>query len=362
MTPLALITNDAPPYRIPLFELLAKELDCEIFLHGAELDQAELKDLPFPAKRLGSSLDAWSAVAGGGFSAVICGLSGRSRLATAYAATRRAHIPFVLWASLWAHPHTPFHSISAVPTRWLYRHADAVVTYGPHVTSYVGEYRGSTDGIFEATQAVDNAAFGRDISTEERQALREELEIGDRPLVLFVGRIVEEKGVRVLLGAWSQVRRRRDELLVLAGQGPLAEQAKAEPTVRVVGHLDREHLPVLYSLASMLILPSIKTRSFREPWGLVINEAMNQALPIVTTSEVGAAAAGLVRHEKNGLIVPQRSSGALVRAVEELLADDELRVRLGGQAKSDVGHYTYKRMAEGFKGAVSRVTCEPGDC
>ena len=51
-------------------------------------------------------------------------------------------------------------------------------------------------------------------------------------------------------------------------------------------------------------MPSLRTRSFREPWGLVANEAMNQGLAVIATDEVGAAAGGLVRHERNGLVVP----------------------------------------------------------
>ena len=62
---------------------------------------------------------------------MIAGLGGRVALPASYLAARRAGIPFVLWASLWAHPRTPAHALSWLPTRQLYRRADAVVTYGP---------------------------------------------------------------------------------------------------------------------------------------------------------------------------------------------------------------------------------------
>ena len=54
---------------------------------------------------------------------------------------------------------------------------------------------------------------------------------------------------------------------------------------------------------------------FREPWGLVVNEAMNQALPVIATDAVGAAAGGLVRDERTGLVVPAGDADALAAAL-----------------------------------------------
>ena len=60
-------------------------------------------------------------------------------------------------------------------------------------------------------------------------------------------------------------------------------------------------------------MPSVPTRTFREPWGLVVNEAMHQRTPVIATDAVGAAAGGLVRDGRNGLVVPagrRRRAGA----------------------------------------------------
>jgi len=123
--------------------------------------------------------------------AVICGLGGRAALPASYLAARRARVPFVLWASIWAHPRTPAHALSYLPTRWLYRHADAVVTYGRHVTEHVGR----AGNVFEAPQAPAPLFFEqlRDRATEPQPT-------GFR--VLYAGRLEREKGVEVLLDAW----------------------------------------------------------------------------------------------------------------------------------------------------------------
>ncbi len=67
----------------------------------------------------------------------------------------------------------------------------------------------------------------------------------------------------------------------------------------------------LYAACDVLVLPSIPTRTFREPWGLVVNEAMNRGLAVIASDAVGAAAGGLVRDGRNGLVVPAGDPAAL---------------------------------------------------
>ena len=71
----------------------------------------------------------------------------------------------------------------------------------------------------------------------------------------------------------------------------------------------------MYAAADVLVVPSIATRTFREPWGLVVNEAMNQGLPVIASDAVGAVAGGLVRDGRNGLVVRAGDSGALAHAM-----------------------------------------------
>ena len=227
----------------------------------------------------------------------MCGLGGRLALPGAYAAARRARIPFVLWTSIWAHPRTVAHGLSWIPTRHLYRAADAVVTYGPHVTRYVERFR-SRGAVFEAPQAVDPAQFGRRVPDAEVAAARRRAGAGpDQVLVLFVGRLVREKGVETLAHAWRRAELGDEAVLAMAGEGPLT------PPGTRLGFVERAELPALYAAADALVLPSIRTRTFTEPWGLVTNEAMHQGTPVIATDAVGAAAGGLVRDGRNGLVV-----------------------------------------------------------
>ena len=117
-----------------------------------------------------------------------------------------------------------------------------------------------------------------------------------------------------------------------------------------------------YAAADVLVMPSLATRHFLEPWGLVANEAMNQHLPVIATDAVGAAAGGLVRHERNGLVVPAGDAAALAAALRTLHDDPDLRARLGANAARDVAGYTYAAWADGFAAALRGATGQEMPC
>jgi glycosyltransferase involved in cell wall biosynthesis len=336
--------------------------------------EAHALTLPFPHVAV-SQRTVYALAASGRYRAVIAGTGGRVALPAAWAGARRAGVPLLLWSSLWAHPRSPAHLVSYPLLRRLYREADAVVTYGPHVSAYV-RARGATN-VHIAPQAVDNAFWGAPGGPG----------VGDPPddaatawpadaatKVLFVGRPVREKGAQVLLSAWrASGLAAPAAALVLVGVGstpPWIPTGGAVVTagrrwragrltpvrcVRSFAPVAAEQLRNFYRVADVLVMPSISTPTFREPWGLVANEAMNQHVPVIATDAVGAAAGGLVRHERNGLIVPAGESAPLGAALRRLVADGALRARLGEAAAQDVRAYTPQAWAAGMAEALRSV-------
>ena len=120
------------------------------------------------------------------------------------------------------------------------------------------------------------------------------------------------------------------------------------------GALEPERLRDVYAACDVLVVPSIATRRFREPWGLVVNEAMNRRLAVIATDAVGAAAGGLVRDGRNGLVVPAGDTAALAGAIARLAGDPQLRARLGA-GREDVRAYTHDAWAEGFSAALATL-------
>jgi glycosyltransferase involved in cell wall biosynthesis len=277
---------------------------------------------------------------------VLAGTGGRIALPAAYLGARRAKVPFVLWASLWAHPMSPAHAVSWPLLRHLYGASDAVVTYGPHVSAYVRAH--GARRIFEAPQAVDNAFWGGQGDDRLRRAPFQ---------VVFTGRTAREKGLTVLGRAWrSSGLAAPHAALVLVGGGrprSRAPAASAAPSSGRAPALSPIEVRNFLSSSDVCVIPSIRTLTFREPWGLVANEAMNQGLPVIATDAVGAAAGGLVRHERTGLVVPAGDHVALAGAIRRLHDDPALRARLGAAAREAVAEYTFDAWAEGVMGAMT---------
>lgn len=355
---IALLTTYLAGYRRPLYRRLAERYGVEVLCYGggeryvpgwfSDLD-GQLAAADFPARRLGGIGEALSI--GRAYEAVIAPFAGGAILPAAYLGARRCQRPFVLWASVWVQPRSLSHAVALPLTRRIYRHADAVVAYGEHVRRFVSGIRGRDEDVFVAPQAVEPELFGRPIGEPEVAAFRARHDLGAGPLVLYVGRLVAEKGVEVLARAWPGVA--EAATLVLIGDGPLSSLAGSLPRTRRLGPLDREQLPVAYRAASMTLLPSIPTPRFTEPWGLVCNESMHQGRPVIATRAVGAVAGGLVRDGDTGLVVAPDDPAALARAIDRLLADAPLRERLGTGARRAVAGYTYDAMADAFGRALA---------
>ncbi len=161
----------------------------------------------------------------------------------------------------------------------------------------------------------------------------------------------------MLLAAWHALPADAPAELVLVGATvrPRRSSDAHDPPVVSLGELAPERLREVYAACDVLVVPSRPTRTFREPWGLVVNEAMNRGLAVIATDSVGAAAGGLVRDGDNGLVVPSADAAALSGAIERLCADPALRSRMGETGRRDVLEYSHEAWAEGFSRALASV-------
>ncbi len=122
----------------------------------------------------------------------------------------------------------------------------------------------------------------------------------------------------------------------------------------LVGEADPATVRNFYAGSDVVVIPSIPTRDFREPWGLVANEAFNQGVPVIATDAVGAAAGGLIEHERTGLDRPRRATRTpSPRALRRLHDDPALRARLGAAGRDAVRAYTTPRGPPGMSRALA---------
>jgi glycosyltransferase involved in cell wall biosynthesis len=150
----------------------------------------------------------------------------------------------------------------------------------------------------------------------------------DRPLVLFVGRLYEQKGVRYLLEAMPAVLQRYPRAtLVLVGDGPLridlqsrAQDLGISTNTRFLGALPSAELPKYYASADVFVAPSIIGPSGdREAFGLVYAEAMASGCPVIGCDVGGTKE--LIIENKTGMLVRQKDAQALSEAICEVLAN-----------------------------------------
>ena len=138
------------------------------------------------------------------------------------------------------------------------------------------------------------------------------------PFVLFAGRLSPEKGVLELVEAANGIP------LVVVGDGPLRDQLPS-----AWGFVPHEELERLYDRAAVIAVPS-----FREGFGVVCAEAMAHGRPVVASAVGGLL--DLVSDGETGVHVPPGDVRALRSALEQLLADPQLRRRMGEAARERV--------------------------
>ncbi len=148
--------------------------------------------------------------------------------------------------------------------------------------------------------------------------------------MVFVGKLIPEKGVFDLLEALRAVRAQVPCTLRIAGKGPAEEAVRRrvaelglQDCVVLVGYVGGDDLMVLYASSSVFVLPTY----FGEGFPTVITEAMSCGLPIVTTPVRGAA--DLLAEGENVLFVPPRRPDELARALMKVLNDPALAADMG---------------------------------
>jgi glycosyltransferase involved in cell wall biosynthesis len=216
--------------------------------------------------------------------------------------------------------------------------------------------------IFFVPYAVDNARF-RDEAEQwrsSRPALRAALGLPvDRPVVLYVGKLIPRKRPLDLLEAYARVAADHPAALVFLGEG--AERSRLEaaiaghrlPHVAITGFVNLSGIGRYYAAADVVVLPSS-----HEPWGLVLNEAMCFGLPVIASDAVGAAP-DLVHPGENGFVYPVGDVPALASALRRLLADPARRAEMGARSREIVGRFSYDADIEGILEALHRVVVRP---
>jgi glycosyltransferase involved in cell wall biosynthesis len=213
--------------------------------------------------------------------------------------------------------------------------ATLIVTIGNYSLEKIQKHYGiDPNKVRIVPNGVDTEKFK---PNENFQAVRKQFGLGNEHTVLFVGSLIQRKGLPFLVEAAKKVvREQPDTKFLIVGEGPLKKQltgsiesANLLGNFKFWGNVRDDLLPSVYNCADVFVLPSIQ-----EGQGIVLLEAQASGKPVVAFDVGGVDEA--VRNNETGLLVERGNSDALTDCLMKLLLDKPLREKMGANGRGFV--------------------------
>lgn len=206
---------------------------------------------------------------------------------------------------------------------------------------------------FPFTSVYQKDILSEPIPSTEKKELKKQLGITDAPTVITVGQFIHRKGFDILLKA-AGVLDRSIQFYFIGGE-PTEEYLQIKGDLKLdnahfIGFQSHDTVLKYFQAADIFVLP---TRE--DIWGLVINEAVSNGLPVISTDRCSAALE-LVKNELNGFIVPVEDVKLLANRIKRLAEDEELRIKMTSESISVAQKYSIEKMAFTHIGAFERIS------
>lgn len=238
-----------------------------------------------------------------------------------------------------------------------------VLTAGTLNEAYWRHYFGDRVPMWRMPYAVDNAYFQKRSGEAQqgRRALQTELNLDPtRPVILFASKLQRRKRCTDLVEAYlalvAQGRTEKRPYLVIVGDGEERSALESRvarsgtDSVRFCGFCNQSELPRFFDLASVFVLPSRD-----EPWGLIVNEVMNAARPVVLSDEVGCHP-DLVTDGVEGFVYPAGNVAALTAVLRKVLDIPGTAERMGQLALKRIQQWDFEADIRALRKALAAVT------
>ena len=238
---------------------------------------------------------------------------------------------------------------------------DGFLAIGGANADYYRHHGVPGEKIFLVPYAVDNAFFQKKAREASAQAavLRRSLGLENgRPVILFVGKLSERKRAGDLLEAYIRLSPGEGAepfpYLLFVGEGEMRgplERRAAETSwdsIKFLGFKNQTELPAYYHLCQIFVLPS----AF-EPWGLVVNEAMNAGRAVIVSDQSGCGP-DLVRNGENGYIFRTGDIHGLGRVLGDILQARKW-AQMGRRSLELINGWSFAEDVAGLKEALNYV-------
>ena len=200
--------------------------------------------------------------------------------------------------------------------RLLLHRARKVFVINEYVGRFVAGLGAPRRKLVVLSNGVDAEMYRPAVDEAERELLRKQYDLPlDRPLALFVGRLVPKKGIDIALAA-----RTGEFDLVVVGSGDASILDGADG-VHALGSRPPYSVAEIFRACDLFVLPTTG-----EIFPLVVKEAMSSGLPVVTTDEPDYAALGV---DRDGIALVPRDAAAVGTAIHRIVADEPVAVRMG---------------------------------
>ena len=180
----------------------------------------------------------------------------------------------------------------------------------------------------------------------------EKLEVQKTPRqIVFVGRLVEKKGLKYLLQAVNNL----DCKLKVIGDGPLAESLKLEAAdnVEFLGQLSKAEVMRVIAQSELMVIPSVIAKNGdREGLPVTLMEAASNQTAVIASNLTGINE--VVIDEETGLLTEQRDVEGLTAAISRLLDDDETRIRLQRALHEKAKDFDIEVIADRYRSVIMR--------
>lgn len=237
--------------------------------------------------------------------------------------------------------------------------ADAMIVPGRRSHEYYIHLGMKPSNLFIAHDAVDNSLFidRNQLKNYEIELFRSGLNLPKKTLILYVGRLVENKGPEILLDAYSRLKSEQEDCaLIFVGDGQ--NRSKLEdicieqgiPDVFFAGWIDGKPKSIYYAVSDIFVFPTK-----RDVWGLVVNEAMASGLPIIA-SEAAGCVDDLVINGVNGYIIKSDNADLLYCTLVNMLSDKKRMSDMGKASRNIITEsFQIANSVDGFHNAIRTV-------
>lgn len=233
--------------------------------------------------------------------------------------------PFILWREDWDwNVKNTKRKLAKFIAGFISRGADAVLVPGDKQREFYKGLGASSDKIFTMPNVSNISVKEEDYINRDK--IVQELNLEDKKSILFVGRLINLKGVHYLINAFAKLTEKMENaVLIIVGDGECLKELKLlvqtlgiEDRVFFQGNVENDLLGAYYLLSNIFVLPSITTHH-ADACPLVVNEAMYFKKPVVTSDAVGTTF--MIEDGVNGFVVRERDSESLYHALYKILED-----------------------------------------